>query len=234
MQLLARTILLTQYPTTAQALYAVQVVGTPQRMLAYNAGSVIPPLGAHVMLSRIGDRWAFRYDGHMAACSAPQDDRGLGTAVFRRANRRPSRLGRITSFELTTRYGPVLPPPLFIAPYEPPSCTIHWVGRLPDYFARGVIGSLVLDFRQPHRGFDRLELPHAKLDAFESFCDVMSGISHSATFLALESPLIQQAPAKRPLPCGFKELPPAPAAPEPISLPALAALLAREAVRFPR
>ena len=75
--LLATTMTIRAYPTTAQAYYACQpltllgaeieggagvvsvVSGT---FFALNIGSTIPPSGTQILTTFIGNRWVFRYD----------------------------------------------------------------------------------------------------------------------------------------------------------------------------
>jgi len=76
--LAARTTTLGSYPTSAASYYACSalvVLGTetegspgtiaedPTVFFALNLGSAIPPLGADLLTTFVGDRWVFRYDG---------------------------------------------------------------------------------------------------------------------------------------------------------------------------
>jgi hypothetical protein len=76
---LAQTVTVTRYPSSAGAFYAcvpLQVDGAevegaaasfaadPARILyACNLGSQIPPEGTKIVLHACGGRWTFRYDG---------------------------------------------------------------------------------------------------------------------------------------------------------------------------
>jgi hypothetical protein len=76
--LLARTTSLGSYPATAACYYAcnpVSVLGTevvggsgmlaiePGTFFALNLGSTVPPTGTDILVTFVGNRWAFRYDG---------------------------------------------------------------------------------------------------------------------------------------------------------------------------
>lgn len=75
---LAQTVVVNSYPTTAACYYGCQ----PQRILgaeveggaatltpdggafyALNLGSAVPPAGTMVVATFVGNRWVFRYDG---------------------------------------------------------------------------------------------------------------------------------------------------------------------------
>jgi hypothetical protein len=76
--MVARTVSLGSYPTTAQSYFAlnpITVLGAeveggsatltaePGIFFALNIGSTIPPTGTDLLVTFIGNRWAFRYDG---------------------------------------------------------------------------------------------------------------------------------------------------------------------------
>jgi hypothetical protein len=76
--LVARTVSVESYPTTAACYYAcnpicvlgTEVVGGPAVLttvagtfFALNLGSTIPPTGTDILVTFVGNRWAFRYDG---------------------------------------------------------------------------------------------------------------------------------------------------------------------------
>jgi hypothetical protein len=75
---LARTTVVSAYPTSPQSVYAVQAVATGgaegeglpvmltpggASFFAANLGSAVPPQGSDVLCTLIGSRWTFRYDG---------------------------------------------------------------------------------------------------------------------------------------------------------------------------
>jgi len=76
--LLVRTTTVRTYPTSAQVYYACQpltLLGTEIEgnagvstttnsiFFALNVGSTIPPVGTQVVVTFVGNRWVFRYDG---------------------------------------------------------------------------------------------------------------------------------------------------------------------------
>jgi hypothetical protein len=76
--LLAQTVVVRSYPTTAasyfgcqaQTILGAEVEGggatiTPDGgvFFALNLGSAIPPVGTTIVATFVGNRWAFRYDG---------------------------------------------------------------------------------------------------------------------------------------------------------------------------
>jgi hypothetical protein len=75
---LGQTTTITTYPTTAGLYYAVtplSVGGSEAEgstatftsesgtVMAYNVGSTVPPNGTKVLVSGVGGRWVFRWDG---------------------------------------------------------------------------------------------------------------------------------------------------------------------------
>jgi hypothetical protein len=75
--LLARTTVVSSYPTAAQCYFAcqpaavlgVEVEGGPgtisvlsSTFFALNVGSTIPPVGTQILATFAGNRWVFRYD----------------------------------------------------------------------------------------------------------------------------------------------------------------------------
>jgi hypothetical protein len=76
--LVARTRMLSSYPTAAQQFYAcspLTVLGPeieggpgtvtpgPSTFFALNLGSAVPPIGAKILATFVDNRWVFRYDG---------------------------------------------------------------------------------------------------------------------------------------------------------------------------
>jgi hypothetical protein len=76
--MVARTVSLGSYPTTATCFYAcnpITVLGTEAEdgpsiltteactLFALNLGSTIPPAGTDILVTFVRHRWAFRYDG---------------------------------------------------------------------------------------------------------------------------------------------------------------------------
>ena len=78
--LLAATTTVTTYPTSATAYYACNVqdllgaetegaagvlsaASPTRRVMAYNLGTAIPTVGTLVVLTFVGNRWVFRFDG---------------------------------------------------------------------------------------------------------------------------------------------------------------------------
>jgi hypothetical protein len=77
--ILVTTTTIDAYPAVPSAFYACAVTGldgaeveggvasatvdTSQTLLAWNAGTQIPPVGTRLVAHGVGGRWAFRYDG---------------------------------------------------------------------------------------------------------------------------------------------------------------------------
>jgi hypothetical protein len=76
--LVCKTTTCTTYPTAAMRFYCVTpqsvlgtetegstgtFTGTPGTFKALNLGSAIPPSGTQVLVTFVGHRWVFRYDG---------------------------------------------------------------------------------------------------------------------------------------------------------------------------